>query len=258
MLSGTISTALGNLRALSILHLSSNSLSGTLPSAIGTSTMLDLLELRRNALSGTLPRTLGALTAVRKLDLRRNTLRLPSSGNEHADFDEATRICAPRGQAACLGLAPQSCTAFGKAQPNVLDPYTCIACDVDDATSRGILSAAVLAVVTVFTAFTRYALRHPQAAMRSVSTLTLLITHAQTVAITASLALKWPPLFSQLLALVSLNPRNLPAVSCLLKTGNDESVQVSTESFGTLSLSMSISGLALLLLPLVVSALARV
>jgi len=246
--------------ALTNLQLHTNSLSGTIsPAALGDlKARLTYLELHRNSLSGTLPRTLGALTAVRLLDLRRNTLRLPSSADEHADFDEATRICAPRGQAACLGLAPQSCTAFGKAQPNVLDPYTCIACDADDATQVGILSAAVLAILAAFVAFTRYALRHPQAAMRSISTLTLLITHAQTVAVAASLALKWPPLFSQVLALVSLNPLNLPAVSCLLKTnGDDESKQASTASFGTLALSMSISGLALLLLPLVVSALAR-
>ena len=256
--SGTIPPALGNPQGLTHLVLGRNfALSGTIPPALSSPTALRFLQLSYNSLSGTLPRTLGTLSAMRSLDLRSNSLDLPSSADERANFDEATRICAPRGRAACLGIAPQSCTAFGlNAELNVLDPYTCIACN--DASPVGILSAAVLAIVTAFAAFTRYALRHPQAAMRSISTLALLITHAQTVAVTASLALKWPPLFTQLLALVSLNPLNLPAVSCLLKTNNDETMKASTESFGVLALSMMISGLALLLLPLVVSAVARV
>ena len=122
----------------------------------------------------------------------------------------------------------------------------------------GLLSAAALIVFAVLAAFTRYALRRPQAASRSISTLTLLITHAQTVSVAGSLALKWPALFTRLLALVSLNPLNLPSVSCLLDTSEDESMEASTKSFGVLALSMTLGSLALLLLPLIVYAVARV
>ncbi|XLS80571.1 hypothetical protein HN51_046402 [Arachis hypogaea] len=54
-LTGTISTAFGNLSDLRELHLSGNNLSGSIPESLTTLSQLEILDVSNNNLSGIIP-----------------------------------------------------------------------------------------------------------------------------------------------------------------------------------------------------------
>ena len=73
-LSGTIPSELGNLTALTSLHLSGNNLNGTIPTELGNLTALTSLSLFWNQLRGIIPTELDNLTALTELALGGNQL----------------------------------------------------------------------------------------------------------------------------------------------------------------------------------------
>ena len=73
-LSGSIPSELGNLSNLTSLSLSFNSLSGSIPSALGNLTSLEFLRLSGNQLSGPIPDELGNLPNLELLGLSDNRL----------------------------------------------------------------------------------------------------------------------------------------------------------------------------------------
>ena len=106
-LSGTISQAVGNLTALTILRLNGTSLTGTIPPSLGNLTTLTCLDLSTPLMShdnhrgrygtqitGTIPESLGCLTALTHLYLQYVQLSgtiPPSLGNLIALTD--LRLC---------------------------------------------------------------------------------------------------------------------------------------------------------------------
>lgn len=73
-LTGTISSELGRLTALTYLSFANNQLDGTIPSQVGRLIALTDLYLDRNQLDGTIPSQVGRLTALTYLYLDNNQL----------------------------------------------------------------------------------------------------------------------------------------------------------------------------------------
>jgi Leucine-rich repeat (LRR) protein len=73
-LSGTLSSAIGNLSMLQTLILDHNQLSNAVPSQIGNLSNLKILNLSYNQLSGSIPSTIGNLSSLQELNMGANQL----------------------------------------------------------------------------------------------------------------------------------------------------------------------------------------
>ena len=75
LLSGTLSTTIGNLLRLEDLFLDSNFISGTLPTEVGRlQSLSSRFSLWENSLAGTIPTEVGHLTGVNVLDVGANSM----------------------------------------------------------------------------------------------------------------------------------------------------------------------------------------
>ncbi|KAH7293163.1 hypothetical protein KP509_28G014700 [Ceratopteris richardii] len=72
-LSGSLSSAIGNLTALEILAVPFNELTGNLPKEIGNLKSLQVLELRGNSFSGRIPAEIGRILGLKVLNLAFNS-----------------------------------------------------------------------------------------------------------------------------------------------------------------------------------------
>lgn len=81
MLSGSIPTWIGDLRALEILDLDSNKLTGNIPTELGDSSLLRVIDLDGNQLVGLIPEEIGLLEKLYflQLDFNQLTGSVPSS-----------------------------------------------------------------------------------------------------------------------------------------------------------------------------------
>ena len=216
-LSGTLPPDLGGLSQLQWLSLSNNALSGTLPPDVGGLLQLQSLSLSNNSLSGTLPPDVGGLSQLKWLNLQHNQFTYPRTGEARAEYDSATSICRiPPGSCYCLGIPPDSCSAFGETW--ILsneDPMECIRCD-----STTTILIAISVIIPVFiaalAAFVRLVLRNPSALQRWVSTVAILFNHCQTTGTIASLHLEWPRSVTAIAAALRLDAIVLlPDANCL-------------------------------------------
>ena len=86
------------------------------------------LDLRGVGLTGPLPVELQYMTALQTIDVRDNGIEYPQGADARATFDEATRACR-FGATICLGLPPDSCSAFGSSYIlSIADPNECDKC----------------------------------------------------------------------------------------------------------------------------------
>ena len=189
---GDLPTEVGVLTALIDLDIGSNSFSGGLPTQIGLLDALMRFDISYNGLNGSLPEEFSQLTELRTLDIRSNNLPYPTTIEARIDYTMATKICPPAGTAECCGLPPNSCSAFASAVQSLTDPTECSICDGNNVSATalvvGVASAAFLALFV----FVRLTIKHPQSLKRWVSTITILIQHAQVITLIGSLQLQWP------------------------------------------------------------------
>ena len=136
------------------------------------------------------------------------------------------QVCA---SAFCLGLPPQSCTAFRDVQQSLTNPSVCVDCSgawrVQIVVAFTILAGAIAALVVII----RLSLRHPTALRKWVSTVVILYNHTQTLAIINSLGVQWPPWVETIAHVLTLttNFLHVPAASCLvgsIRGGDNTSV----------------------------------
>ena len=95
----------------------------------------------------------------------------------------------------CDGLPPVSCAAFGPDfRILASDPRQCIRCDPDalPVAIAGVvlLSVGLLAALSAYVFCVR---RHGQSLRKGISSLTIVVTHVQTLSIVGYLSLAWPP-----------------------------------------------------------------
>ena len=162
---------------------------GPFPAAVAGLTTLERLDLSNNALNGELPDSFSDLTALKQLNLSNNELAYPNPGRDWTRYEKATARCRAGG-IRCDGLPPLSCSAFaGNYFLSIKDPSTCEKCDWSP-----LLLFIVIAVILIlaFSYFIRLILRYPRARRTWVSTITIMINHAQTLAVLAGLRLDWP------------------------------------------------------------------
>jgi Leucine-rich repeat (LRR) protein len=74
-LQGSIPLSMGNLTALTELHLCCNQLTGSIPSTLGNLQQLSRLDLSMNQLTSSIPESLGFLNKLKSLLFNRNRLR---------------------------------------------------------------------------------------------------------------------------------------------------------------------------------------
>ena len=241
------------------LDLSGNALSGTLPAQLGNLAGLRRLDLSDNALSGTLPAQLGNLaglgyhSAISLLNLTNNQFAYPRSLAERDAYDKATRMCYGHQSARCLGIPPDSCTAFaGDVRPSIVNPNECVVCG--DMTA-GFIFIGVLTFfgVAAFAYFIFLVIRHPKAITRWVSSASILINHAQTASIIASMRIDWPHSFRAIASVFELNIFVLPSFSCLFSAGGSEADGYGYQSYVLINSCIVI---ALLLAPLLLKQIA--
>ena len=243
-LSGTIPTQLGDISGLRRLKLDNNRLSGTIPTQLGDISGLKKLVLGNNRLSGTIPAQLGDISGLRFLYLSNNQLAYPRSSSARTEYDTATRICRSGARTDCRGIPPVGCSAFADAQLFVADPNECVVCD-NVTVDLVVVSLCILVGVSALAVFIRFVIRNPAALKlkRWVSSAAILINHAQTASIIASMRLEWPRSLRVITAALQLDLIMLPSASCLFGKGS---------RFERYALYASSAVLALLLSPLLV------
>lgn len=175
------------------LELASNQMAGTLPAALGSLSRLQRLDLFGNELAGDLPEVLltlgtgGGLPSLRLLDLRRNQFSYDT-----ALLEPLVTHCKVPGGLLCLGLPPQSCSAFGvQYRVRTEKPDVCVRCIawvaalvLNVCVSLVLLGA--LGAYVYMIAHNRYAIK------RWIASVSIVLNHAQTVAIVGTIQLGWP------------------------------------------------------------------
>lgn len=73
-LDGTVSTSIGNLNEISLLHLDNNNLQGAIPGELGNLTELKTLFIDNNNFTGTIPDQIGNITSLNTLFIDNNDL----------------------------------------------------------------------------------------------------------------------------------------------------------------------------------------
>lgn len=216
-LSGTLPPELGGNWQLTAIDLSDNLLSGSLPAQLSNLYSLQTLDLRNNQLSGSLP----ALPisgfewqSLQTLDLRGNRFAYPRSSEERGEYDIATSICRGAG-ATCLGIPPNGCTAFEGAIPSIADPNECVLCDTF-ITGLIVIGVCILVGLVFLAVAVRFIVRHPNIMKRWVSSASILLNHAQTASIIASMRMRWPSSLRASASALKLDLFMLPSASCLI------------------------------------------
>ena len=255
-LSGTIPQELSQAPQLTELSLGDNTISGTLPRELGQLSQLTYLDVGGNALSGTLPLDLSLLTQLTSLGLGDNSFSYPLTAEGQAALAISTQVCRSANLDYCDGVPPFECSAFLNAYQSISNPNAaCVICEDGETTTVAII-ITILAVVgaVAIIIFIRLVVRYPSATTRWVSTVAILINHAQTAGIIAGLRLGWPHSLSAMAAALRLNFAAFPQVSCLFKA-NFVSGSI-FGSFGLYTLVSSAIVLVSLLGPLVAKAIA--
>ena len=140
-------------------------------------------------------------------------------------FDESTpQIIAKLTCEPCLGLpthdaqSPAACSAFGP----LLYPmpgHVCSGCNQGEITRLVILTAAVGGGgVLLFSLLSCLLLYYPDALIRGVSTVTIIVNHVQSVTAISGLQLEGPLLLTDLRAFLTLHVPSLSDAICLLRT----------------------------------------
>ena len=91
-LTGSLTSALGNLSELQVLNLYDNKLTGNIPSSFGNLSNLRVLRLTQNNLTGSIPSSLGNLSKLQRLHLTNNQLTgsIPPSLSNLSNLGELT------------------------------------------------------------------------------------------------------------------------------------------------------------------------
>ena len=176
------------------------------------------LNFQATNLAGILPDAFSALGGVDFADLRDNALTYPSTAAARVAYDAATIICR-KPETTCLGVPPNSCTAFGdQYRLSLSNPFECDECPASFLFPAlkfgGIILLALVAVI----AYVLIVMRHPEALARWVSTLTILFNHAQTLSILGQLGLAMPVSADYVFRALSLDVLKVPDAACLFST----------------------------------------
>ena len=288
-ISGTIPAELGNLSRLASLSLAGNNLSGTIPEAISTILALTELWLWGNRLSGTIPEAISNFLALTTLDLMDNSISgtlpvldklsqlsyfnavnnrlsgtLPSLSelplltdfmlaNNSFTYSTTTNKRCIFGNVNCEGVPPYGCSAFeGDWRESITDSNACVSCTVPYAI---VLIGVGIVLMVGFCIIIRLAVQDRSSLKRWVSTATILINHAQTASIIASLRLEWP---NSLIELASALRLEMPHASCLFNYSDRDIFDVHDviPRFGAFALFATTAALMSLVAPLLAKSIA--
>ena len=102
------------------------------------------------------------------------------------------------------------------ARHALTNPNTCVACSGNETAYVALLIVVALAALVALALFARHSVRHPHERKRGVSSVLLLVTHAQALSLLGYLRLDWPPAVRWLIDdVLSLNLFNVPAATCV-------------------------------------------
>ena len=206
--SGTLPSQLAQLTELTFLNLGTTSTSGILPSQLAQLTKLTELALDHTSITGTLPFQLPKLTKLTYLYLEHTSISgtLPQQlGNTLHAADTLNfgsmqlsgtvpasllRTCQPfdKSGAACDGIPPVSCSAFGERSRLSIHSLTeCVSCPASTAATAVkvtlvgvLLSLGAIAYVAAVDRFPHY--------REWIATTSLILSHMQVVGLLGSLA----------------------------------------------------------------------
>lgn len=177
------------------------------------------ISLRGAGLTGALPASLGELPLA-LLDLRNNELEYPSTASAVIDFSSATASCRLAG-AVCLGVPPNSCTAFGsRYQLSLTDPTQCDYCPADLTGPIVMIVAFALGAALILVAYVVITLLFSAALARWISTLTILVTHAQTLSIISGMGLAWPQSLIVVMSALRFEMLAIPEAACIFASSD--------------------------------------
>lgn len=155
------------------------------------------------------------LPKLKALDLRQNNFDYDAAalepliarcirGRTSADEREISII-------RCFGLPPDSCSAFGNEyRVSTLEPALCVRC-ADPLITLIVVSSILVAFVLALVAYVYFISRYPRALRRWVSSVSIVVTHIQTLSIIsqAFVSESPPPMFCL---------RTTPPMFCLRTT----------------------------------------
>ena len=172
--------------AIGELRLSDNGLGGRLAgwSSVTALQALSVLDVESNGLDGQLPTALSQMPEPVELHLDGNNFDFIEES-----YNELFRACRA---ARCSGLPPESCKAFGTTwRPSFDNANECVPCENAQFAFACAIGGGLLVLIAA-AAYVTVLLKFPVAFERWGGTITLVLTHVQTLSILGSLAVDWP------------------------------------------------------------------
>lgn len=174
--------------------LNSNNLRGAIPLRalagewIAT---LQVLNLNDNSLTEDFPaQELIALSPSVTMDLSGNEFSMEST-------QYLQQECRTRGAAnglVCTGFPPESCTAFGPQYVVRTDrPTSCIECNHDRTWAIAVLVGTATLFILAVASYAYFNIKYADFTTQGVGTISIFMTHLQTLYLISSLRLRWPP-----------------------------------------------------------------
>jgi hypothetical protein len=224
------------------LQLRDNNLVGTMGEELGQLDHLQRLDLSSNSLHGSMP-SFFAERRWQRISITGNGFSWISThstdpcaacshGGEMSPIAAALVRQCSAGSMGCDGLPPYSCDAFSSGQctecffvVDRLNPTTCVRCDSSSFWRLFYIISVPTMVLMAVAGYAYLMVRKPELLKGTITTISILFSHLQTVLICSQLQLRWPKTVSTALDVIGFDMLNIDIgrPECLIG-GVDESL----------------------------------
>lgn len=198
---------------LHMLHVDGNELEGRFPEWL----------LGRAELSGREPGEEGFTSGLSSLSVGRNLLANPNSDVGRRQLATLRRACTTLG-VDCRGVPPESCSAFGPRYALSIEGNLCVLCPTEaERVILVILVCGALALILGLVVFFAWlVIKYQSYAKRHLTTILIVVNHAQNLAIIGSMQLEWPESLRRLYSALRLDVLPFLHLECFIQADGSE------------------------------------
>ena len=192
------------------LNLGANHLKGSLNESLGRELQyLARIDLSSNELEGEIPESILSLldpsTSTRTLTYFNIDNNKFEYHGKPGPLDRLFESCSSSRLECGGGIPPEGCHAFGATRRQALnDKFECLQCNRRQAALLTIVGVSTFMVLTLVS-YLYLISKYPSALKRWVSTVSIIISHVQTVSIVGNLRLAWPQSVTSVTSIFSLD-----------------------------------------------------
>eukprot|EP00943_MAST-04B_sp_MAST-4B-sp1_P008588 g8588.t1 len=185
--SGSITKEIGQLKYLDNLRLSDNLLSGEVPLEIG-STNIGNMDLSNNRLTGKLPLTLLQLPLFQQ---QIGTFDISYNQFDYPPHEKIMKRCLRFGSL-CIGMPPQSCTAFSGKMALSVDMRSCVSCEGNIWITIFLFIFGGIGIYFLARYLTKIMAKYPNKIGETIASISIVTSHAQMMSVVFLMDLSWP------------------------------------------------------------------